>query len=147
MFGEEQVKFHFSKFRDKPYRKDLEDEQGKTIAGLAAIFYGTPIEDQDEDLEGENLNEDIEDEELGEYLDSIPIIDSPMNEKYEEPERRGDEELPPPQLKPLPDGLRYEFLDETNRFPKEAQTSNERGGKKRGNTFIRCWDYLPSKRK
>jgi hypothetical protein len=78
-FGEEQVKFHFSKFRDKPYRKDLEDEQGKTIAGLAAIFYGTPIEDQ-ENLEGENANEDIEDEELGEYLDSIPIIDSPMNE-------------------------------------------------------------------
>ena len=61
-FGEEEVKFHFSKFRDNPYRKDLEDEQGKTIAGLAAIFYGTPIEDQEEDLEGENANEDIEDE-------------------------------------------------------------------------------------
>ena len=40
-----------------------------------------------------------------------------MNEEYEEPERRGDEELPPPQLKPLPDGLRYEFLDDTNRYP------------------------------
>ena len=75
-----------------------------------------------EDLEGENANEDIEGEKLGEYLDSIPIIDFPMNEKYEEPERRGDEELPPPQLKPLPDGLRYEFLDDTNRYPNIVST-------------------------
>lgn len=40
-----------------------------------------------------------------------------MNEEYEEPERKGDEELPPPELKQLPEGLRYEFLDNTNRYP------------------------------
>ena len=40
-----------------------------------------------------------------------------MNEEFEEPERRGDEELPPLELKILPDNLKYRFLDNTNRFP------------------------------
>ena len=31
--------------------------------------------------------------------------------------KRGDEELPPPDLKMLPDNLKYIFLDNTNRFP------------------------------
>ena len=31
--------------------------------------------------------------------------------------RRGDEDLPPPELKILPDNLKYRFLDNTNRFP------------------------------
>lgn len=39
-----------------------------------------------------------------------------MNESYEVLERKGDEELPPPELKPLPQECRYEFLDETERF-------------------------------
>ena len=56
-------------------------------------------------------------EELNEYLDSIPIMESPMNEEYEEPERKGDEELPPPELRPLLDGLRYEFLDDSIKYP------------------------------
>lgn len=30
-FGEEQVKIHFSKFRERPYYRDLEDREGKTI--------------------------------------------------------------------------------------------------------------------
>jgi hypothetical protein len=40
-----------------------------------------------------------------------------MNEEYEELERMGDEELPAPELKPLPDGLRYDFLDDLNKHP------------------------------
>ena len=30
--------------------------------------------------------------------------------------RKGDEALPPPELKPLPEELKYEFLDETNKY-------------------------------
>jgi hypothetical protein len=37
-----------------------------------------------------------------------------MDETYEVPERKGDEELPPPELKPLPQHLKYQFLDDTN---------------------------------
>jgi hypothetical protein len=39
-----------------------------------------------------------------------------MNEKYGETERKGDEELPPRELKPLPDGLKYEFLGNSNKY-------------------------------
>ena len=30
-FGEEQVKFHFSKFREKPYFNDLKKKEGKQL--------------------------------------------------------------------------------------------------------------------
>ena len=71
------MKFHFSKFWDRPYSRDLEDEQGKTIVGLAAIFYGTPIEDQEE---VPSIIESNEEKELGEYLDPVTIIHYPLNE-------------------------------------------------------------------
>ena len=44
-------------------------------------------------------------------------MESPINEEYEILERKGDEELPPPELKPLPKELKYVFLDDTNRYP------------------------------
>jgi hypothetical protein len=44
-------------------------------------------------------------------------MEPPVNEEYEEPGWKGDEELPPPKLKPLPNGLRYEFLDDSNKDP------------------------------
>ena len=56
-------------------------------------------------------------EELEDEFDSLPIIGPPTNEAFEEPEKRGDEELPPPELKTLPDNLKYRFLDYTNKFP------------------------------
>ena len=37
-FGEEKVKFHFSKFREQPDHKDLNEKEGKQIAELAAFF-------------------------------------------------------------------------------------------------------------
>jgi hypothetical protein len=43
-FGEEKVKFHFLKFRERPYYSDLKDQEGITIADLDAILYGTPID-------------------------------------------------------------------------------------------------------
>jgi hypothetical protein len=44
------------------------------------------------------------------------MVDSSTNENYETPERKGDEDLPPPELKHLPPDLKYRFLDETNKY-------------------------------
>ena len=44
-------------------------------------------------------------------------MESLLNEEYEELERKGDEELPPPELKTLPEGLRYEYLDKEGKHP------------------------------
>jgi hypothetical protein len=60
---------------------------------------------------------DDQEKELHDYLDATPVLESPMNEMYEVPKRRGDEALPPPDLKPLPEELRYEFLDYSNKDP------------------------------
>jgi hypothetical protein len=56
-------------------------------------------------------------------LKSPPIDDSSTNEKYEIPERKGDEDLPPPEPKHLPPDLKYKFLDETNRYPVIVSTN------------------------
>ena len=56
-------------------------------------------------------------EELESEFDCLPILEPPNDEAFEEPKKRGDEELPPPELKILPDNLKYRFLDNTNRFP------------------------------
>jgi hypothetical protein len=45
------------------------------------------------------------------------MVDSSTNENYETPERKGDEDLPPPELKHPPQDLKYRFLDETNKYP------------------------------
>ena len=37
-FGEEEMKFHFSKFKDMSIKEDVEEKEEKTIAELAAIF-------------------------------------------------------------------------------------------------------------
>ena len=55
--------------------------------------------------------------EVDDYLDSTPEVDPEMNQKYEEPIRKRDEDLPPPTLKTLPKEIKYRFLDETNKFP------------------------------
>src|SRR3990170_7568991 len=50
-------------------------------------------------------------------MDATTIVCPRLNKVYQALERKGDEELPPPTLKPLPKGLRYEFMDNTDRFP------------------------------
>jgi hypothetical protein len=65
----------------------------------------------------ENLPDDQEKVELDVYMDIAPIVESPTNEIYEKLERKGDKELPPSELKPLSEEVRYEFLDETNNCP------------------------------
>ena len=54
-------------------------------------------------------------EELGSEFDSLDISE-PTDEAFEETEKRGDEELPPVELKILLVNLKYRFLDDTNRF-------------------------------
>jgi hypothetical protein len=55
--------------------------------------------------------------EIDQHRDEVPTLDPQMNETYEVPKKKGDEELPPSELKPLPEELRYEFLDEMNKYP------------------------------
>jgi hypothetical protein len=43
------------------------------------------------------------------------ILETPMNETYAVPNRKGDEELLPPKLKHLPRELKYKFIDDTNK--------------------------------
>jgi hypothetical protein len=51
-------------------------------------------------------------------------------EKYEIPERKGDEDLPPLEQKHLPPDLKYKFLDDTNRYPDIVSTNlSEKGGR------------------
>ena len=99
--------FHFSKFKNQPYYKELNDEEGKTIAELAAIYYGTPYE-EDEDYED---YEDTDDEEE-------PIIyEEKAEEEPQAAEEEKTEEPPELELKQLPEELRYEFLDESKKLP------------------------------
>jgi hypothetical protein len=106
------VFFHFSKFKNQPYYKELNVEEGKTIPELAAIYYGTPYE-EDKDYED---YEDIDDEEE-------PMIyeeEADADEDEEEPqvaEEDKNEEPPELELKQLPEELRYECLDELKKMP------------------------------
>jgi hypothetical protein len=88
------------------------------------ILYNTPEDElevslleNDDNIIGSSQN-DIE-----EYLESLPMTNGSTKEKYEIPERKGDEDLPPPELKHLPPDLKYKFLDETNRYPVIVSTN------------------------
>ena len=126
-FGEEVMSFHFSKFTHKPIVEEEEEEDFEEevdLATLSTVLYNTPEDDLEVSLLGNEDNiigssqNDIE-----KYLESLPIADSSTNEKYEIPERKGDEDLPPPELKHLPPDLKYKFLDETNRYLVIASTN------------------------
>ena len=61
-FGEDEVLFHFSKFKNQPYHKELNDEEGKTIAELAAIYYGTPYEEEEDYEDYEDTDDERSEE-------------------------------------------------------------------------------------
>ena len=83
---------------------------------LAAIHFSTPQDELERSLiNQEDLPNDEKREEIDDYLDSIP--EEPIPNVYEELVRKGDEEPPPIELKPLPDDLRYEYLDDENKCP------------------------------
>lgn len=52
-----------------------------------------------------------------------------MDEIYDVPEKKGDEEISPPEIKPLPEELSYEYLDETKRFLVIISTNLSKGEK------------------
>lgn len=112
--GGTENKFHFSKFKDKPPHTQ---EEEKTIKEMAD-FLGNQEEEIDEDPNYEEII--MEDKPLGELeneFDSLPILGPPTEEAFEEPEKRGGKELPPPELQTLLKNLKYRFLDDTNKFP------------------------------
>jgi hypothetical protein len=120
-FGEERMKFHFSKFQSKSKHKEineLEEKEEKIIEDLAVVYYNTPADGLERSLvDNTDVPEDKEKKKLDDILNSTPILESPMNETCEEPERKGDEGFPPPELNPLPKELKYKFLDDTNKYP------------------------------
>ena len=64
-----------------------------------------------------SLYEDEEKAEIEMIMDATPIVCLRLDKIYEALKRKEDEELPPPALKPPPKGLRYEFMDNTERYP------------------------------
>jgi hypothetical protein len=55
-FGAEEVTFDSSKFKTRPYYKEFEEKEGKTIAELAAIFYGTRKDELERSLIDNDCN-------------------------------------------------------------------------------------------
>src|SRR4051794_39833327 len=84
---------------------------------MTALFLNNQDEEINEDQNCEKIiMEDRTLEELESELYSFPTEETPTNEAFEESEKRGDEELPPLELKIQPDNLKYRFLDDTNKF-------------------------------
>jgi hypothetical protein len=102
----------FANIKKQPYEKRVELKEERTIAELAAIYFSTPENELERSLiNHDDIPDDQEKEELDNYFDNAPKVEDLFHKKYEELERKGNEELPPPELKALLEGLRYEFLD------------------------------------
>jgi hypothetical protein len=133
-FGEEVVSFHFSKFTHKLIIEDIEEdefEEEVILANLSAILYDTPGDDLEVSLLGnENVMIGLDKSDTKKCLVSLPITDNSTNEKYAAPERKGDKDLPPPELKHLPPDLKYRFLDETNKYPGIVSTNLSENGRR-----------------
>ena len=109
---------HFSRFKNHPQPREHDNNEDKTIAQLAAIYF-RPLEDDPERslTEYKKAPEDPAKEEIDHHLNETPVWDPVSSKQYEVTEKKGDEEPPPPELKPLAKELRYEFLDATNKYP------------------------------
>src|SRR4051812_16351782 len=78
---------------------------------MVDLFLNNQDEEINEDPNyGEIIMEDKTLEELENKFDSFLNEEPPTDETFEEPEKRGDEELPPPELKTLPDNLKYRTI-------------------------------------
>ena len=63
---------------------------------MASLFLSNQEEEINEDSNCEEIiMEDRSLEELESEFDLLPILGPPTDEAFEEPEKRGDEELPP----------------------------------------------------
>jgi hypothetical protein len=82
-FGEEEMKFHFSKFKDKPDWKEFKEQQeGKEDVNLASIHLIAQMDKQEE------VNEETSLEKEGESLDLTLEESLMLEEPFEEPERK-----------------------------------------------------------
>ena len=117
-WGDEMMKFPFSSILSKPYEEEVRDNEDQELNQLAKIHLQTPEDEVERVLVSPgSLYEDEEKEGIEMIMDATPIVCPRLNKVYEALERKGDEDLPPPTLKPLPIGLRYEFMDNAERFP------------------------------
>jgi hypothetical protein len=79
---EDEIKLNFSKFQHKSFMKSYKSKE----ESLTALFYETPTDDLERSLiKNNNIPEDIG--KIDEYLDSSPMIDSPINQVHEVPKR------------------------------------------------------------
>ena len=100
------------------HQRESQDEEELKLNQLAETHLKTPNDEVERALvRPESLSEDKENEEIEMIIYAAPLVIPRLNKVYEVLERKGDEELPPPILKPLPKGLMYEFVDNTERFP------------------------------
>ena len=116
-WGDGMIKFPFSSILSKPYEEEAQDKEEQKLNQLGDSSPNTKDEFERVWVRPESLFEDGEKEEIEMIMDATPIVCSRLNKVYEVLERKGDEELPPPTLKPLPKGLRYDFIDNTETFP------------------------------
>ena len=96
----------------------VELKEEKTIAELAAIYFSTPNNELEKSLMNyEDVPNDKEKEDLDDYFDNAPKVEDLFDKKYAKLEIKGNEALPPPEPKTLPEGLRYAYLDEEDKQP------------------------------
>lgn len=114
-FGKEEREFHFSRFKNHHQPREYDNGEDKTIEQLAAIYFGTPEDELERSLTEYELSpKDPSKMEIDQHLNEAPVQESTIDEKFEVPKKKGDERLPPSELKPLPKDMRYEILDEHN---------------------------------
>jgi hypothetical protein len=107
----QKLSFDFPNFKIKHCEKKDKLHEKKTIAELAAIYFNI----HERELERSLINNDtIPDnkgkDELDVLMDSAPKIEGHVSTKYEELERKEDDEPPSPELKNLEENLRYVLL-------------------------------------
>ena len=88
-YGEEVREFHFSRFKNHPQPWEHDNNEEKTIAQLAAIYFGTPEDDLERSLtEYEKDPEDPAKEDIDHHLNETPVHDPVSSAQYEIPEER-----------------------------------------------------------
>ena len=100
------------------YEEEAQDNEERELNQLAEIHLQTPEGEVERALVSTgSLYEDEDKEESKMIMDATPVVCPGLNKVYEALKRKEDEDLPPSTLKPLPKGLRYEFVDNTESFP------------------------------
>jgi hypothetical protein len=117
--GEEEISYDIPEIKKNYYeRKNELQEKKKTIAELISIHFNTPSDELERSLTNNYTFHDVKEKfDMDNLMDSPPKVESQLAEVYEELERKEDDEPSSPELKPLEENLRYEFLDEEGKCP------------------------------